>query len=65
MGAALGCSCETKQDQNEISLMQPINKLENGGSGNKLSSSLVMGSPDQSDSCVFNDQNNHHDNNND
>jgi hypothetical protein len=62
MGAALGCSCETNQEQNEISLMQPNKKLENGGSDAKFSSSVVMGSPNQSDSCVFNDRNNHDNN---
>ncbi len=29
MGAALGCSCETSQDQPEISLIQPVNKEGN------------------------------------
>jgi hypothetical protein len=24
MGAALGCSCETKDDQAEVSLVQPV-----------------------------------------
>lgn len=26
MGQAFGCSCDTKQDQAEISLMQPVTK---------------------------------------
>ena len=30
MGAAFGCSCDSKQDQAEISLMQPVSKGEIG-----------------------------------
>ena len=28
MGAALGCSCETKDDQAEVSLVQPITNYD-------------------------------------
>jgi hypothetical protein len=54
MGAALGCSCETSQDQPEISLIQPVNKEGNrrgyqnaDNSEFDMSASAAMGYPEE------------------
>ena len=47
MGTVLGCSCETKQDQEEISLMQPVSKGEGGHRGAAFAGHS-MASPDES-----------------
>ena len=44
MGAALGCSCETKDDQAEVSLVQPITNYD----GKKQMREVGM-SPDDSE----------------
>ena len=45
MGQAFGCSCEVSQDQEEISLMQPVAKE----SGHREAANKSMLSPDDSD----------------
>ena len=45
MGQAFGCSCEVSQDQEEISLMQPVVKE----SGRREAANKSMLSPDDSD----------------
>ena len=48
MGEALGCSCETKEDQEEISLVQPVVNLD----GKKQRAGI---SPDDSELMIQGD----------